>query len=108
MELIFGAGILDRHIEGVEGLLADWHEKEADWGQLYLEYESVTPRDALFVEDLAVTMLINSRVAGRAATSVCRRGTTLDMRALARRPRVRGDLPQRKERLASAGAAWRW
>ncbi len=82
MDLTFGAGEYDRRIAGVEHLLRDWREKERDWGQLYLEYKPVTPRDRLLVEDLAVTMLINSRVAARAATSVCRSGATLDLGSL--------------------------
>lgn len=34
------------------------------------------------LKDLAVTMLINSRVAARAATSVCKSGATLDLGSL--------------------------
>jgi len=86
MELIFGAGKLNRRVPDVEGLLRDWREKEADWGQLYLDYESVTPRDRVLVEDLAVTMLINSRVAAQAATSVYRNGATLDLSSLPDKP----------------------
>jgi hypothetical protein len=41
----------------VQGLLRPSHEKERDWGQLYLDYQPVTPRDRLLVEDLAVAML---------------------------------------------------
>jgi hypothetical protein len=58
MELILGAGKIDRRVANVEDLLRDWREKERDWGQLYLEYAPITPRDRLLVEDLAVTMLI--------------------------------------------------
>jgi hypothetical protein len=58
MELILGAGKLDRPVADAEGLLRDWREKERDWGQLYLEYEPITSKDQLFVEDLAVTMLL--------------------------------------------------
>lgn len=110
MELIFGAGMLDRRVEDVEGLLADWREKEADWGQLYLEYESVTPRDALFVEDLAVTMLINSRVAAQAATSVCRHGQTLDLRALSDKPLAETTETDRQTvaELIGEMASWPW
>lgn len=82
MELIYGAGKLDRRVPEVESLLGDWRDKEKDWGQLYLEYEPITPRDRLLVEDLAVTMLINSRVAAQAATSVFRNGATLDLGSL--------------------------
>jgi hypothetical protein len=57
--------------------------KEADFGQLYLEYRPATPDDELFVEDLAATMLVNSRVAAGAATSVYRHGAAIDLRSLA-------------------------
>lgn len=82
MELILGAGRIDRRISDVARLLRDWREKERDWGQLYLEYEPITPRDRVLVEDLAVTMLINSRVDARAATSVARNGAALDLASL--------------------------
>jgi hypothetical protein len=82
MELIFGAGKIDRPVDDVEALLRDWREKERDWGQLYLEYESVTARDRVFVEDLAVTMLINSRVEAKQAIGVARNQTTLDLSVL--------------------------
>lgn len=82
MELIFGAGKIDRRVGDVEILLRDWREKERDYGQLYLEHESITPRDQLLVEDLAVTMLINSRVAAPAATSVFRNGAAVDLSSL--------------------------
>jgi hypothetical protein len=36
----------------------------------------------LLVEDLAATMLVNSRVAARAATSVYRNGATIDLPSL--------------------------
>lgn len=65
MELIFGASKLDRRVAEVESILGDWREKERDFGQLYLEHEPTTPRDRVLVEDLAVTMLMNSRVEAR-------------------------------------------
>lgn len=82
MELIFGAGKIDRRVEDVETLVRDWREQERDYGQLYLEHEPITPRDQLPVEDLAVTMLINSRVAAPAATSVFRNGAAVDLSSL--------------------------
>jgi hypothetical protein len=82
MELIFGAGRVDRRVDDVETLLREWREKERDYGQLYLEHEPITPKDRLLVEDLAVTMLINSRVAAPAATSVFRNGASVDLRSL--------------------------
>jgi hypothetical protein len=82
VELIFGAGKIDRRVERVEGLLRAWHEKEHDWGQRYLEYPSSTPRDRIVLEDLAVTMLINSNVSARAAISICDNGGSLDLGSL--------------------------
>lgn len=82
MELIFGAGRLDRRVLEVESLLADWREKERDFGQLYLEHESITPRDRVVVEDLAVTTLVNSRVDARQAMGVFRNAPSLDLSVL--------------------------
>jgi uncharacterized protein DUF6308 len=82
MELMLGAGKIDRRVVDVEGLLGDWREKEKDFGQLYLEHEPVTSSDRVFVEDLAVTMLINSRVDARQAMGVSRNGATLDLSGL--------------------------
>lgn len=82
MELLFGAGKIDRQVPDVEALLRGWRDKERDFGQLYLEHKPATPGDQLLVEDLAATMLVKSRVAARAATSVYRYGATLDLRWL--------------------------
>ena len=82
MELIFGAGELDRRVGDVESLLREWREKERDFGQLYLVHEPITPTDRVVVEDLAVTMLINSRVDARHAMGIFRNAATLDLRML--------------------------
>jgi Family of unknown function (DUF6308) len=82
VELVYGAGRLDRSVQGVPELVHAWHERERDFGQLYLEHKPVTPADRMFVEDLAVTMLLNSRVAARAATSAIRHGATVDLGSL--------------------------
>ncbi len=82
MELIFGAGKIDRPVGDLQGLLSEWRDKEKDWGQLYLEYQPVTPRDRVLVEDLAVTMLVNSLVAARAARGVFANGASLDLSSL--------------------------
>jgi hypothetical protein len=86
VDLIYGAAKLDRCVEAVEDLLREWRVREADWGQLYLEFEPATPLDVLLVEDLAVTMLINSRVAGQAAAAVLRNGGSLDLGAFPDKP----------------------
>ena len=86
VDLIYGAAKLDRCVEAVEDLLREWRVREADWGQLYLEFTPATPLDMLVVEDLAVTMLINSRVAGQAAAAVLRNGRSLDLGAFPDKP----------------------
>ena len=86
MDLIYGAGKLDRRVEGAEDLLREWRVREADWGQLYLEFKPATPPDVLLVEDLAATMLINSRVAGQAAAAVLRNGHSLTLGAFSDKP----------------------
>ena len=86
MDLIYGASKLDRRVADVEDLMRQWRMREADWGQLYLDYEPTTSSDMLQVEDLAVTMLINSRVAGQAAAAVLRYGSSLDLGSLADKP----------------------
>jgi Family of unknown function (DUF6308) len=110
MELTFGAGKIDRRVTDVESLVRSWHEKERDWGQLYLEYEPITPSDRLLVEDLAVTMLINSRVAARAATSVFRNGGTLDIGALPKKALEDTTDAEREQvaRLIGTMTSWPW
>ena len=110
MELVYGAGKLDRHVPAVDSLLRVWRDKERDFGQLYLEHEPVTPPDRLLVEDLAATMLINSRVAARAATSVYRNGATLDLASL---PKKALEETTNEERQLVAGligtmTSWPW
>ena len=86
MELVYGAGRLDRRVSDVDALLREWRIKERDWGQLYLEFEPATPRDRVLVEDLAATMLINSRVGAQAATSIYRYGDTPNLDVLPDKP----------------------
>ena len=82
MELVYGAEKIDRRVPEADVLLRDWREKEKDYGQLYLEFVTSTPRDRVLVEDLAATMLINSRVAAPAATTVYRNGAAVDLQSL--------------------------
>jgi hypothetical protein len=39
MELIFGAGKIERRVGDAEGFLREYRNKERDWGMLYLDYE---------------------------------------------------------------------
>ncbi len=110
MELIFGAGKIDRQVGEVEVLLGDWREKEADFGQLYLEHKPATPGDELLVEDLAATMLVNSRVAAGAATSVHRYGAAIDLRSLADKPleETTDDERQQVADVIGTMTSWPW
>lgn len=86
MELVYGASQLDRRVVGVEGLLRDWHEKESEAGDPYLVHVSATRPDRVVVDDLAVTMLVNSNVARRAAWGVHAHGASLDLGSLPDKP----------------------
>ena len=110
VELIYGAGKLDRRVEGVEDLLSEWQVREAEWGELYLEFQPSTPPDALLVEDLAATMLINSRVAGQAAAAVLRHGHTLDLASTPDAPleETTADERQRLAELIGTMTSWPW
>lgn len=110
MDLIYGAGRLDRQVECVEDLLREWRVREAEWGELYLGFEPVTPPDTLLVEDLAVTMLINSRVAGQAAAAVLRHGSSLDLASMPDKPleETTADERQQLSELIGTMTSWPW
>jgi hypothetical protein len=82
MELIYGVGQVSRVVPDVEGLLRKYLDNV---GLRYLGYQPSMPRDALVPEDLAVTILVNSRVGWRAFASVQEfaRGSDREYRRLA-------------------------
>jgi hypothetical protein len=82
LDLIYGGGRVDRTVPEVESLLAAFTPD----GRRYLAYSPITPRDRLLPEDLAVTILINSRVGWRAFISVQDRGPHLDLSQLPGKP----------------------
>jgi hypothetical protein len=108
VELIYGAGRLDRTVVDVEDLLREWRVREADWGQLYLEFEPATPPDVLLVEDLAATMLINSRVAGQAAAAVLRHGGSVDLSRWPDKPLEEATADERRGVAELIGTMTRW
>jgi hypothetical protein len=67
VDLVVGAGKLDRTLQDVEALVEAYR---TDDGLRYLDYQPLTPSDRMVPEDLAVTILINSRVAGAAFKAV--------------------------------------
>ena len=79
VELVVGAGKLDRKLEGVEDLVDGYL---TDDGLRYLDYQPSTPSDHMLPDDLAVTILINSRVAARAFKAVQDHGHELRLDAL--------------------------
>lgn len=79
MDLIYGAQQIDRVLPDAETLLAGYL---TDDGTRYLNYQPVSGPDQLVPDDLAVTILINSRAASKAFKSVQDRAGELDLAAL--------------------------
>jgi hypothetical protein len=76
MNLLLGAGRLDRVLEDAERLLVGYRN---DDGLRYLDYRPATDPDRLLPEDLAVTILINSRVGAAAFKSTQDLSPALDL-----------------------------
>jgi hypothetical protein len=76
MNIILGARRLDRTLDDAEGLLLGYR---TDDGLRYLDYRPVSDPDSLVPDDLAVTILINSRVGPTAFKSVQDFGTHLPL-----------------------------
>ena len=84
VQLTFGAGHIDRLVSGAEALLRQYRR---DTGCDYLDYESsVTPKDVVVPEDLAVTLLLNSQVGWRAFCSLRDYGASIDLASLSNKP----------------------
>jgi Family of unknown function (DUF6308) len=79
--LIVGANRIDRVIENAENLLLRYRES-GDIGYEYLKYQPTTPSNVLLPEDLAVTLLVNSRAGYRAFQSLRDHGKMLVLDAL--------------------------
>lgn len=69
----------ERELAGAADLLEAY---TTDDGTRYLDYEPTVSADLLVPEDLAVTILINSRVSSRAFKSVQDRGSEVELSAL--------------------------
>ena len=79
MSLTFGSERLARVVDNAPTLLIAYRD---DSGADYLDFEPSTPADMLVPEDLAVTILINSRVGPSAFQAVQHRGHELDFASL--------------------------
>jgi hypothetical protein len=83
VQLIVGAGQLDRLIENANDLLQKYRQ---DTGCYYLDHQPITPADAVVPEDLAVTLLVNSQVSWRAFRSLQLYGGSIDLKSLPLKP----------------------
>lgn len=77
--LTLGQGTCQRRLEAADELLLGYR---TDDGLRYLDYQPVSIRDVLVPDDLAVTILINSRVASRAFKAVQDHGHEVDLALL--------------------------
>ena len=94
VQLILGAGHLDRIIPNADELLRQYR---VDTGCWYLDYESSISKTILTPEDLAVTLLLNSRVSGRAFVSLQKNGPTINLADLPQKPLERTTVEERRE-----------
>ena len=76
--MIVGAGRIERTLDDAEALLRGYARK-GDTGLEYLRYPSTSPHDHLVPEDLAVTLLVNSRASARTFQSLRDRGPHVDL-----------------------------
>jgi hypothetical protein len=102
VDLVVGAGKLDRTLQDVEALVEAYR---TDDGLRYLDYQPLTPSDRMVPEDLAVTILINSRVAGAAFKAVQDHGHEVALDALLPAP---SRTPTRDSARRSAMSSARW
>lgn len=76
MQLIFGAHKLDRVVADADQLLLSYRN---DDGYPYLDCQPTSPPDHIVPEDLAVTLLVNSRATGKAFKSIQKQGQPLNL-----------------------------
>jgi hypothetical protein len=105
VDLIVGAGHIDRRLPAAEQLLVAYR---ADDGLRYLDWRPSTDPDRLMPEDLAVTILINSRVGPAAFKSIQDHGAELDLATLPDMPleEAPADLRGQVAHLISHVARW--
>ena len=82
MQLVLGANKLDRVVPDAEQLLLSYR---SDDGYPYLEYSPTSSSDQLVPEDLAVTLLVNSRASGKCFKSIQQNTASLDLGQLPRK-----------------------
>jgi hypothetical protein len=103
--LIVGAGRLDRTLSTADELLVAYR---ADDGLRYLDWQPSTDPDRVMPEDLAVTILINSRVGPTAFKSVQDHGAKLDLAKLPDTPLQAASAEERDKVAALIAEVARW
>jgi hypothetical protein len=83
MQLIFGARKIDRVVADADQLLLSYRK---DDGYPYLDYQPTSPSNYVVPEDLAVTLLVNSRATGKAFKSIQKHGPSQDLSNLPAKP----------------------
>jgi hypothetical protein len=105
VDLVVGARHIDRLLSPAEDLLAAYR---TDDGLRYLNWRPSTDPDRLMPEDLAVTILINSRVGPAAFKSAQDHGAELDLAELPDVPLEETSVDMRRQvaRLIADVAGW--
>ena len=105
VDLVVGARRIDRRLSAVEHLLAAYR---TDDGLRYLDWRPSTDPNRLMPEDLAVTILINSRVGPAAFKSAQDHGAQLDLAKLPDMPLEEASVDMRGQvaRLIADVAGW--
>jgi hypothetical protein len=94
VELTVGATYVDRVIANADDLLRQYRLVTGCW---YLDYDSSISKTILTPEDLAVTLLLNSRVSGRAFVSLQKYGPTINLADLPQKPLECTTVEERRE-----------
>jgi hypothetical protein len=81
--LILGANQIDRNVDNADVHLREYRDNT---GYDYLNYKSITPPNTLVPEDLAVTLLVNSRAKPTAFQSLQKYGSTINLEVLPAKP----------------------
>ena len=104
-DLVVGGGEVDRILEDAEELLSGYR---TDDGLRYLDYQPVAPEDVLLPDDLAVTILINSRASSRTFKSVQDHHHDIDLASLPAKA-LEDTTPEERDRVAAlVGQVGRW
>lgn len=105
MRLLYTGSGVERWVEDADAKLEAFR---ADSGYWYLRHQGSTPPDNLVVEDLGVTLLMNSQITWRNAKSVIDHGDEIELGSLPSRPLEQTTAQDRQEvaELIAAVAKW--